>query len=508
MFEKEHTIFENYTYDGLWFLIDQHKFPIRGQIKYVDNNIQLTLYDSSLDQKHKKYIDVLSINDDEIIPAIFGITNDGKKITLEQLFMQSFHTMGADYNMENEHSTANTPTLQKQSSDIKHYHMKKKTYNVRTMYVGAHIKNPYDKMIVMNKKSYSSLEEWIYDSKIKTDDDFETKEYTIIAKGISERKGRINDKFEYILEQIVDNPGHSQHTTDVCIKQRAYLILRSDVKQPYDEFELIHTRLKNLLTLFIGQNIKPIYTIIQQPAKFSETYVYNSTIDVTLKHKLINNHNMFITLFDISDNLTNIFQKWVQVYGELEMSFGKFFENMINTSLYPQDIFENLIQALESYHDKSLKGFNKIMDENNIEKFEMIKPYIYDHLNDNDKNWFADLVKSNTSHTASLLEKLCHLFLLFPYLCSCDNMISISQKIRDVRNNLVHNKNNVKEYDIIYLNDILELLMTSCILSELNFDENELKKFVLKYAFIKSKHKIIGVPRPFDSFWLEVNKTV
>ena len=72
MFENKHAIFENYTYDGLWFLIDQHEFPIRGQMKYVDNNIQLTLYNSSLDQKHKKYIDVLSIVNDEIIPVIFG----------------------------------------------------------------------------------------------------------------------------------------------------------------------------------------------------------------------------------------------------------------------------------------------------------------------------------------------------------------------------------------------------------------------------------------------------
>ena len=342
-------------------------------------------------------------------------------------------------------------------------------------------------------------------SQIKIDSDFEKNEYAILTKHISEVGDKINDKFNYKLRQIVCNSGRSAYATEVCVKQHTYLTLSSITEQSQNEFEIIHTRLKNLLTLFIGQNIKTLHTKIMQKNQFEPIYVYKNFIDTTLKRDPPTTRDMFITLRDISAHLPNIFQSWICAYETYAMSFDAFFENTINTMLYPQDIFENLIEALESYHDKSLDEFNKIIDQDNINKFEKIKSMIYNKLNIDEQQWLDKIIDHNVSHNTSLFEKICHLFLLFPYTCSYKNMVEISKSIRDIRNSLIHNREtDIDQSEIMYMNEILGLLMTACVLSELHFDEPTLKKFVLKYAKIKSTYKIIGATRPFESFWVDM----
>lgn len=501
MNENTPTSLEQFEYDGLWFLLNEQTDPIRGKIKYIDNNIILTLYFSTLDMKNKKHHKLLHTT--QTIPLLLGITNNGDKITLNDLNLVSSNTSHRNYDPDQQ-SDQNT-LISKSPSHITHFNYVESTYSIKTLYVGAHLTSQNNNMIIYNSKLYDELNQWVDNSQIKTDHDIEKNEYTITTKVISEVGDKINNKFNYKLRQIVYNPGHSVYATEVCVKQHTYLILSSTIEQPQNEFEIIHTRLKNLLALFIGQNIKSLHTKIMQNNQFEPIYVYKNFINVTLKRDPPTIRNMFIPLRDISTHLPNIFQNWICAYETYAMSFDAFFENAINTMLYPQDAFENLIEALESYHDKSLDEFNKIIDQNNINNFEKIKSMIYDELNIDEQQWLDDIINHNVSHNTSLFEKICHLFLLFPYMCSYENMVEISKRIRDIRNTLIHNhETDIDQSEILYINKMLELLMTACVLSELHFDESTLKKFVLKSAKIKSIYGVIGATRPFESFWTDI----
>lgn len=469
---------DTFDYAGQWFFPGCADHKIEGTVNFSKGLISINIRGSLRDEL--KYQTVRCPHhvhiDNEKIDTLLGITDNGIEITLENLVMTN---LTGGFNLNNKYEN--------------------RKYNVSRMFVGIHYSDNNEKKFNSVTIKYSNFKEWINESGISTDQDFSTDTFTITATPPMIHEGRATDDFEYLIWADIKNSGFERDAFDAEITQDTLITLKSEQDLPYDKFYKIHMRLKNFITLGILYNIKPL--LIKGHSKddpFREIFIYSSAYDVGDKRGIIENHQMFFSFKDLSGRVPTVFQRWLNAYDELEDAFNLFFEVMINDKLYPQDRFENIIQSLEAYHRERFD--DALMDTT---RYDQMIDHILNQLSlPQEREWVHN--QKLRGNDLSLPQKLLQLFEQFPYLYNNLQAREIFVGlIRDTRNYFAHHPKSLKVKaakgaELYYLEQRLNILMVSCMFSELGFDEDKLMKWVTKYARRRRQFKLVWYPDPFD----------
>jgi hypothetical protein len=407
-----------------------------------------------------------------------GVTDNGIEITLE--------------NCVKTHQTHSLITTAKRLTEVT-------TYHVNSMFVGAHYASADDRQFNYVTVKYTNFKEWINESGITTDHDLEADRFTIISVTPTSHKGCLIDDFEYNIWHQVDNPGFSRERFDASIKQDTVITISSKKKRNYEEFHKMHYRLQNFVMMGILYSIRPLLITAGTDDEVGKSVIiYNGLVDVSDNHDIISNDKMFLSFRNLSGRLEETFQRWLTAYVELEDSFDLFFENMTNSKLYPQDRFENVIQALEAYHRGRFD--DELMEKS---RYEFMVNDILSKLNDTEQK---DWIKKNRArgNDLSLSQKLHQLFEQFPYVFTdVDKREQFVVKVQDTRNYFAHHTKKLKEKaaenaELHYLEQRLNVLMVACMLSDLGFDEPTLEGLVINYAKRRQQFKLVWHADPYE----------
>ncbi|MGI0047777.1 MAG: HEPN domain-containing protein [Nitrosotalea sp.] len=479
MIKDSRLLNDKFEYTGKWNLPGNSEHIAYGTLKYDNGSISLKISGSLQDEPEpKSIIEYLQQLRSHRFDTILGITDEGIEITLEDCIWT--HRSGGGTGS--------------QSSQIT-------TYHVNTMFVGVQyggLKNIKFNNVTVK---YTNFKEWINESGITTDQNLEEGKFTINSETPESHKGHLIDDFDYNIFHHVDNPGHHQDRFDATIKQDTLISITSKNKHEYSEFHKLHYRLQNFFMLCIGYSIRPLLiTASMDDIKGKIILIYQSSVDVSGNHAPIRNDQMILTFKDLNEKEESVFQNWLTSYKDLEDAFDLYFENFTNSNLYPQDRFENVIQALEAFHRRRF-------DDELLERIRydtMIK-HILSKISEQDA---IDWINSQRSlgNNLSLPQKLHQLFEQFPYLYkNVEKREEFVRDVRDTRNYFAHHTPELKKKaaesaPLAYLEQRLNVLMDACMLSELHYDEDELEKLVIKFAKRRQLVKIVGTPDPYE--WL------
>jgi len=480
MENKIKLLTENFEYTGKWFFPGLKDYFIDGTVVYSNGSISIKLIGNLRDEK--RYITVhpqVWYLENEKIATILGITEDGIEITLEDLVLtqrQDGIAYGNKYKISN--------------------------YSVNKMFVGNHFQNPSERKFNSVTVKYSNFKEWIDESGISTDQTFDPYTITINYNSPFTHEGRANDDFEYIIWHETSSPGFQRDRFDASVEQDTVFQLKSIKKLDYDEFYKIHNRIRNFFILCINSTIHPLLITASSSDELGrETSVYYSHVDVTGSFSQLRNDQMFITFKKLSGRFPTAIQTWLNAYEELDDVFDLFFEVMINQKLYPQDIFENIIQSLEAYHRTRLP--DELMEKS---MYDLLIPSILSLLQTKEqKDWVKN--HKNLGNILSLSQKLLQIFEMFPYLYhNLDERYKFTEICQTQRNYFAHHseklkQNSVENIELFYLTQKLHVLMVSCLFSELQFEENWLETTVMNYARRRKQIRLVWAKDPYNWFF-------
>lgn len=471
---------ENFEYSGKWFLPGLSDYVIEGTLTYSHGSIKVKIKGNLRDEKiYQTVRPPFWYIEDEKVDTLLGITEDGTEITIENLFLinrDSGIAFGNKY--------------------------KTSIYSVDRMFVGQHYQHPTERIFNSVTIKYSNFKEWINESGISTDQTFDPYTITINYNSPFTHEGRANDDFEYIIWHQVDSPGFERDRFDASIKQDIVFVLKSTKKLDYDEFYKVHNRIRNFFMLCIDSTIHPLLISAGTHDELGrEIFVYYSHVDVTGSIPQLRNDQMYITFRQLSGRFPTAIQQWLNAYEELEDAFNLFFEVMIHQKLYPQDLFENIIQSLEAYHRARLP--DELMEKSMYE--QMITDILSLLKTKEQKDWVKK--HKNRGNDLSLSQKLLQIFEMFPYLYqNLDERFEFTTISQTQRNYFAHHseklkENSVENVELFYLTKKLHVLMVSCLLSELQFDETWLQNMVLNYAKRKKRVKLVWAKDPYKWFF-------
>lgn len=479
MIDEPKLLTDNFDYTGQWFFPGCDDYKVEGTVNFSKGSISIKVRGPLRDETKYQTVrcpDHLHI-DNEKIDTLLGITDNGTEITLESLVMTNSN-IGISFGHKYEN----------------------RIYHVSRMFVGIHYNNNEERKFNSVTIKYSNFKEWINESGINTDQNFSTGTFTITATPPMVHEGRATDDFEYSIWADIKNPGFVRDAFDAKISQDTLITLKSEKKSSYEEFYKIHTRLKNFIMLGILYSIKPLLIEGNSKDSLKEIFIYPATSNVTNEHAIIENRQMFFRFKDLSGRVPTVFQRWLKAYEELEDAFNLFFEVMINDKLYPQDRFENIIQALEAYHRERFD--DALMDNTQYE--QMVSKILAQLQDPQEREWIHN--QKLRGNDLSLPQKLLQLLEQFPYLYTdLQTREKFVGLIRDTRNYFAHHPRSLrvkaaKNAELYYLEQRLNVLMVACMFSELGFDEDKLRHWVIKYAKRRKQFKLVWHSDPFDWF--------
>jgi len=472
-------ITDTFEYAGRWFLPGCDDYTVEGTMKYTKGDIRLKIRGPLRDETRYQTVrpPYWFHRENEKVDTLLGITEEGLQITLENCVMV------------------------KQTNSLDGTGMKNVIthYLASFMCIGTHYAKPSDRNFDEVTITYSNFKEWINESGISTDQDFHSNTFSITAVTPPSYEGNLTEDFKYVIWHNMKNPGFQRDRFDADIVQNTLFTIKSEKSHYYQEFHKIFYRLQNFMMMCIKASIRPLLiTGRTLDPEYKSVLIYPGEVDVYGEHTVVRNDQMFLPFRNLSNNIETIFQNWLQSYDELEDGFDLFFEVMVNSKLYPQDKFENIIQALEAYHRGRFD--DELMEKS---RYKRMIDDILDQLTDsNQKDW----IKKNRTrgNDLSLSQKLVQLCEQFPYI-----FLDINKRdefvvlVQDTRNYFAHHATKLKEMatkntELFYLEQRLNVLMTACMLSELRLGELELERFIMRYTHMQRQVSLVWASDPYD----------
>ncbi len=447
---------ENFSYKGLFWLPENPDDQISGTLSFSPfDGITLELIGILGGKRNSAPLFETNI--------INGLSTSGKKFSLFRCF---------ESNRKASYSGFETSIIQ---ADY--------------LFVGAYFKNQdefcFNKVAVKLK----NLDSWLGISGFDinyNEIELSTNIYYKLPQSI---EFKINSGYKAKFKFISSGPLKSIYTRKTSIEQSVYLMLEPLDKTDCHFKELlkqIHT-FQMFITFATYTASFPLEIIFYSPKYFTEIdskkipekiNLYYAT-SIKPKYKEIIHLDMLFSYRDIEYNYEEIINNWYSQQDKINSILGLFLNNFNNPGVFNENRFLNIAQALETYH----RRFNK----NNVLPKKQHKKRlknIIDSVSDEYKGWLKqklpfsneptlkeridELLRDNSNETINKLIK---------------NFDSFSKLVKDSRNFYTHydkslEKKAARGEDLYYLTERMKLLLTSCLLNVIGFDNNLIQKLL------------------------------
>jgi hypothetical protein len=255
--------------------------------------------------------------------------------------------------------------------------------------------------------------------------------------------------------------------------------------------------IRNFLTLAITEPVYPLS--IEGRIEPNENEPKNVDISVGIFYRLLHiselckdltSHDMLFTFKDVSEDFGSFLRNWFTKAELLEPVYDLYFGTLYNPGQYLTNQFLNLVQAIESYHRRTV-GNNELPEEDHrIRIAEILITTPANH-----KEWLKEELK--WSNELSLRKRLKSMLKSCPEALrnAIENEDLFINRTIDTRNYWTHFDPSLKEKvaekgELYKLTSLLGMLLQSCLLKELGFSSESIDKLLSsllqkKYQFLK-----------------------
>jgi ApeA-like protein/HEPN superfamily Apea-like protein len=446
---------DDVEYSGLWWLPSNPQNKVAGTLTFSNQDgIELKLIGALEDLEG-----VISLSDNNLHqrhPVIWGLTNGGKSITLSGCLAAGFR-MGLPGFVSRD-------------------------YWIHLCFLSAHL-NEDELQFKRLAVEYSRLVDWVRTSGLtmswyENEPNKRQFNYTLPEEiKATTTKGTVSIDFSFEAKGDFFDEMH--------LRQSISMEIEADREREFDDLQLRYIRpFQNFLTL---ATTKPnsivsvqVYSKHISFEKSDRTGVVETPIEVIFpqRHleaksdKILLPDYMLFTFHDIADFQTTV-EKWLNVSEELDSVCSLFFGIMYNSSMYLEQEFLNMVQAVESYHRRRMKNNVLPKDEHKARVRAILSESPGEY-----KDWLKEVL--NYSNEPRLKHRLSELFdkteiILSPLISSKEEF---SKKITDTRNYLTHYDQRLKDKaakggEIALLTAQLSYMLQACLLFELGFTQEK-----------------------------------
>jgi len=444
---------EEFEYKGIWWLPHKPKEQVSGTFKFTPNEgAVLDLIGS--------FKDITGMNKMLEPEIILGISSDGKNITLHNCFETK--------------SNLNFPGLLTSS------------FYANIAFVGAHFQKTEDIKFKSLSVHYLYLDEWFNVSGFDIQHLFDEKEVVIRYKLAEPIQAAIDD-YKILLDVRATGPTHSIVQKEASIKQRTYIRVEPSGEKSFDEYLNIMYRIQNFLSLGIMEPVYPLVvegiTEVNKEMINDKTYnppvkIYYRVSDIPKAPKTLLPFDMLFTFKDISDRFEVFLRNWFEKADLLEPVYNLHFGTLYNPRMYLEHRFLSLLQAIESYHRRTMKNFELPEEQHKNRIVEILNAVSHGH-----KDWLKNkLAYSNEPNLRRRLKEILEKFadVLNKFIPDKDFFI---HKVVTTRNYLTHYDETLKEQsaegkELYHFTQKLKILLEICLLKELGFTSENIKSLI------------------------------
>jgi hypothetical protein len=446
-------VIEEFEYTGRWWLPDNPDKKIHGRLTFNQREGAILQLDGCF-------------TDDPEIKELFhpeivnGVSSSGIDITLHQCLGQhlSIYSAGGSTSRLHAHQVLTNVHFQR-SEDI------------RFRYLSV---------------DYSNLDAWVGISGF----DIQRKNDEISMKYKTPDSIPVFVSSELVLFIVFSTSYSPFALTEVDVKQKAHIMIAPAQERNLGEYQTIVRRIQDFLTL---ANMEPIYPLSIEGETGNKTSYPKIKIFYQLPrvHKAAFETSTFRPLFTlktISDKLGHFLQNWFGKAEQLEPVYQLYFGYIYNPHMYLEQKFLSLVQALESYHRRTMQNYELPEDKHNERIYKIVDAVPQEH-----KKWLSRKLKY--SNEPDLQRRLRELLNTHPVVAFDlkRNKESFIEKAVVTRNYIVHYDPKLEEKaakgeELHSITRRLQFLVESCLLEELGFSPDEVQDFLpAKYPDMKPK---------------------
>jgi len=417
---------EKIDYDGIWWLPKDESIKFDGKILFdQDKGGTLTLFGNIGDLANNNF----SHNIKDII--IVGELFDDKKITLWIDHM--LHSSSVD--------------------DYKSgYSRSKFIFSIRYIFLGAHFNSLEDIKFESVMVRYSNIDKWIHDHDIKGWDFLSKDDKEIFFEYKFGRSVVAKIGEDYLIQfKYLPNVSIKPQYDKTVVSLENYIVIKSNNKKDIDTYIRLKQCVQDFFNFISFENI---FMLSYDGYVIDDKNKYKlKRVEIIYKMNILKNINKtqvrksFLFYYDdIKDKFESILNKWFELPKKLGIAYDLYFGQMYNDQLYDVNRFLMLSEALEVYHRMVIEG-KKPDEKGNFILRKRIQD-IYDRYID-----------------------------IFEFLSvKLDNFVD---KITKYRNKLTHGNISTEQIDneaLIWQYKNLQILFQLCLLSEIGFSDDEIKK--------------------------------
>ncbi len=431
---------EEFEYEGIWWLPHNPKERISGTFKFTPNEgAVLKLIGSFKDITSKMLKPEI----------ILGISSDGEKITL--------------YNCSETESNLSFPGLLTSS------------FYAHMAFVGAHFQKTEDIKFKSLSVHYMYLDEWfnVFGFDIHSPDEKEM----VIRYKLPEPIQAAIDDYKILLE-VKATESISIVQREASIKERSYITIEPSQEKTFDEYLNIMYHIENFLSLGVTEPVYPL--IIEGKTEMNKAVrVVYRVSDIPKVPKTLHPFAMLFTFEDISDRFEVFLRNWFEKADLLEPVYNLYFGTLYNPRMYLEHRFLSMVQAIESYHRRTMKNFELPEEQHKKRIEEILNAVPHEH-----KDWLKN--KLDYSNEPSLRRRLKEILKKFADVLNDfipDDKNFFVHKVVTTRNYLTHYDKTLKEQsaegeELYNITQKLKILLEICLLKELGFTSDKIKSLI------------------------------
>jgi hypothetical protein len=152
---------------------------------------------------------------------------------------------------------------------------------------------------------------------------------------------------------------------EATIKQKIEIKIETSEDKSYEDYRKIIHHIQNFLSLVIMESVHPLSILglaevnkemIQDKVTYQLVEVFCRLSDIPKGHKPLRPVDMLFTFEDISDKFETFLRNWFEKADSLEPIYDLYFGTLYNPRMYLEHRFLSLIQAIESFHQRTYGG--------------------------------------------------------------------------------------------------------------------------------------------------------
>jgi len=456
---------EKLEYKGFWWLPNNPENKISGTLQFTPNEgAILDLVGSFRDLEH--------FNQSFQPEIVLGISSDGKNITLYKCFETK--------------SRVSIPGLIISS------------LYASVVFVGAHFLKAEDIKFKSLSIHFSHLDEWVNISGIDIDFPTDTKEILIRYKKPEPIQVVLNDSLRLLIDFSTEYPFLSHPQKEAGIKQKIYIIIEPSTEKPFEEYFPIMYHIRNFLSLATTELVQPLLIegktetnkeIIANTVHYPSVGIFYQLPNIGDETEKLTPYLMLFRYNQISNQFDVFLNNWFQKANYLETVYDLYFGTLYNPHLYLNNQFLNLIQAIESYHRKTMKN-NELPEDRHQERIKEILNAVPSKFTD----WLEWKLKySNEVNLRQRLKDILEFCSKISERLISDQEAFIGKTV-DTRNYLTHfdpelEQRAVKGKELYDLTSRLKVLLQTIFLKELGLSDDRIRELIssnIKYSSMLS----------------------